>query len=756
MALDLSTIVHPDDAALRPIIFEKVLNSPGEPLKGYRKRMLHKNGTWRWLESTMTNLLHDPAINGIVDNFRDITDIKLAQEKLLHSELRLKQAQEISKTGSWEYELATEAITLSDEACRIYGLELTNNKLPIGEWLSFTHKDDLELLILTLEKIRDASINVNIEYQIDRRNGETRHVQLLARNGYDDLNQTNTIFGAIIDNTEQKISEETLKNSEHRFRVLVEGSGDAFAIISADGKVMYTSPSIQTLFGYSEDEALQLDLGYIIHPDDIEDGNKLFEKAFLNPGIPLTSKVWRMRHKNGSWRYIEAVITNMLHDPTINGIIDNFHDVTEAVLAQEQLKQQSERLKQAQEIAHFGSWELNLESGDLIWSDEQCRIFGLEPTENIQTIATWLSFIHPDDLDFVHSVLRDNQGNINNYSFDFRIIRNNKEIRYIHAIASSDLANDGKIIGFHGAIHDITEKKIIDEELKNSEHRLRALIENSASGISIINKEGKVTYVSSSIKSVLGFTDEEIMSIDFFSLVHPDHVLPGMQILEQAMANPGLPIQGHSVLMKHKDGSWRWVDTVLTNLLGDPTINGIVSNFRDVTDKQLDTEKIKNSEHRFRSMIENSTDVIIVFSPKMKIKYISPSIKLVLGYSEEEILDIDIFSLINRNDLIPGQKIIDMVLATPGVPIKGYTGQMRHKNGNWRWIETTITNMLRNPVINGIVVNAQDITDKKLASDKLLVANNLLAFKNKVNQSISKTREKKKQSSIRLANMLCY
>jgi len=153
----------------------------------------------------------------------------------------------------------------------------------------------------------------------------------------------------------------------------------------------------------------------------------------------------------------------------------------------------------------------------------------------------------------------------------------------------------------------------------------------------------------------------------------------------------------------------------------------------------IENEKVKNdryNEYIFRSLLEHTDEGIVILSAEGKPLYISPAINKILGYTVEEAMKMDVFSLTHPNDILPLTKIMEKVLANPGVPMKGHTGQMLHKNGTWRWIESTVVNLLDDPAITGIVDNIRDITDKKNEERKLLHANQLYAFISQINQAI--------------------
>jgi PAS domain S-box-containing protein len=128
------------------------------------------------------------------------------------------------------------------------------------------------------------------------------------------------------------------------------------------------------------------------------------------------------------------------------------------------------------------------------------------------------------------------------------------------------------------------------------------------------------------------------------------------------------------------------------------------------------------NERRFRSLVENSTDAVAILSKNIKIKYISPAVEGILGYTAEEIMKMDALSTVHPEDMPIVQEALEFAMANPGIPGKVFTARVLHKDQNWRWIETTLTNMLNDPAIDGIVDNFRDITERKEAEEKIRVA----------------------------------
>ena len=277
-------------------------------------------------------------------------------------------------------------------------------------------------------------------------------------------------------------------------------------------------------------------------------------------------------------------------------------------------------------------------------------------------------------------------------------------------------------IAISGALEKFRLKRqhqfFLDTVIK-SEKRYRAMIEHSADGIVILDSKGKPTYASASVKNVLGYAPSEILNMDLFTLMHPDDITDMDVMLKKILSQPGETMQGHTGRMLHKDGSWRWIEATITNLLNDPVINGIIDNFRDITEKKQAQDAIIENEHKFRSLVENSKDGMAILSATGKPTYISPSIINVLGYTVPEGLEVDLFSLAHHEDTPQLIEVMEQAMANPGIPIRGKATRMKHKNGEWRWIEGVVTNMLHDPAINGFVDNFRDVTQKRVSDQAI-------------------------------------
>jgi PAS domain S-box-containing protein len=142
-------------------------------------------------------------------------------------------------------------------------------------------------------------------------------------------------------------AEEGLRRSEERFRLLVQNSSDVISVFDAGGVVLYQSASIERVLGHGPGDRIGTSIfeSRLVHPDDLARKRAFFNEVRAKPGANVTAE-FRLRHADGSWRYIEAVGKNLLHDPIVMGIIANYRDVTERKRSEEEIRQLNQELEQ--------------------------------------------------------------------------------------------------------------------------------------------------------------------------------------------------------------------------------------------------------------------------------------------------------------------------------------------------------------------------------------------------------------------------
>ncbi len=266
------------------------------------------------------------------------------------------------------------------------------------------------------------------------------------------------------------------------------------------------------------------------------------------------------------------------------------------------------------------------------------------------------------------------------------------------------------------------EHNRVEQALRESEERFRALIENALDAIVIVNTDGTIRYQSSSMEGALGRKAEERTGKSAFEFSHPDDVPNALEAFGQLMKNPGSTVHTE-VRVQHKDGSWHTIEVVGQNLFENPAVRGIVGNLRDITERKQAEEALRESEERFRALIENALDAIVILNSDVTIRYESPSMERMTGRKAKVMIGRDPLEFSHpddiRNVIEAFAQLLENRIATVHTELR-----LRHRDGSWRTFEVVGNNLLDNPAVAGIVLNLRDITERKQAEEELIRLSN--------------------------------
>ena len=239
--------------------------------------------------------------------------------------------------------------------------------------------------------------------------------------------------------------------------------------------------------------------------------------------------------------------------------------------------------------------------------------------------------------------------------------------------------------------------------------RSAALVENGSDLVWLIGADGAITYASPAVERNLGWSRSALVGRDFRDLVAPEERPSIVRAFEQVLRSVGEPVAWEGRLL-NPDGDWRLVSAVASNHLATPTVLGIVVNARDVTQQKLAEEALGESERRFRSLVENSSDVFWLTDANWTTLYVSAAVFSILGYSPEALEGQPIRDLIHPDDLATTAALWQRVLESSGGPMV-WQVRARHADGSWRHLDVVSQNRLAAPELGAVVSNLRDVTE---------------------------------------------
>lgn len=408
----------------------------------------------------------------------------------------------------------------------------------------------------------------------------------------------------------------------------------------------------------------------------------------------------------------------------IVNLIEHCQDKHLLQIAKSELQQEHVRLQNIIDATEVGTWEWYIRTGQMTYSESWASMLGytLEELGEI-TRKTRGVLVHPEDLAVSEQNLKEYlQGNLKIYQCEVRM--RHKDGHWIWVLDRGQAMSwdeEGIPEVMFGTHTDITPQVIAKEQLAIREKKFRALIENSDDAVAIFDQEGKPTFVSSSVQRVLGYSDLQALRLNLFEITHPEDREKVHAHFQAAIQNPGIPITGHTGRILHKDGSWRWLAATVTSMLHDPVINGIIDNFKDVTEEVIAEQKLKQSESRFKKMVLEGADLITILDLQGRYQYLSPNYRQFLGDDYEGYQGKSAFELIHPEDLPKVQ--MEFAPITSEKQVKSSPFRFFHHQEGWRWVRSIATNLLDDPDVEGIVVNSVDISETVGVQNQLKLAN---------------------------------
>ncbi len=385
-------------------------------------------------------------------------------------------------------------------------------------------------------------------------------------------------------------------------------------------------------------------------------------------GIEINDYEFDLIYPEGAVRHVLGHAIP-LHDEQGNphGSVSAFIDITDRKKAEEALKKAHDNLEkkvkartseleeayksleksekglaEAQKIAHIGNWDWNIITNKLYLSDQVYRIYGCEPQEFSVTRNVFLSYVHPDDRDYVDSYFNKSL-NEKPISIDYRIILANKEERVIHAQGEVIFNEENIPVRTIGTLQDITER--IKSEEKNQ--ILANIVESSNDAIGTISLEGIITSWNKGAEQVYGYLAEEILGKPISILV-PSHLEKEPQKLNELIKKrAGIP--RYETLRLRKDGKIIYVSITLSpvfDIHGKLAAISFIS--RDITESRRSEEKLRESEEKYRNIVETANEGILITDNGAIITYANKKLADMLGCTLEEVIGRPIWGFINE------------------------------------------------------------------------------------------------------------
>ncbi len=446
------------------------------------------------------------------------------------------------------------------------------------------------------------------------------------------------------DVSRMKGSEDAIRTSEERFRLLASSAPIGIFMSDARGHVVYVNPRLEEIYGYGAMELFGLGFTRIFAPADRQQITA--DWLCISETVADHDEERNIVDGHGSRRWVHVrsvpVISNV---GKFVGRIGTVEDITERKLAEEALRASEERFRLLSDRAPIGIF-VSDRMGRFHYANpclqsvcglSECELLGTNfaqvfpPEQAQEVLSDWLRIAPTQQQQHVTE----------------KIVGPSGETRWVAIRSSPFVDSNGAMLGRIGTVEDITNRRVAEHELRVSEERYRMLAEHATDIISTHGPDAAYRYVSPSCRTVLGFEPEEMLGKQPKEFVHPDD----WANLVAASGPQGSPFLTSTLTYRcrHKDGHYVWLET-LWKAIPDPLraehATNIVALSRDVTVRRQAAERLQASEARLRAILDTASDGIITIDESGTIEQFNPGAEILFGYRADEVLGQSIHTLL--------------------------------------------------------------------------------------------------------------
>lgn len=456
----INTIVEED----RPGVEQTFLECSAKGSFDVIYQILRPDGETRWIHDRAFVVRNEQGdVFRIAGIAQDITERKQFEHALRESEERFRELIQQAPDGIFTADLNGMYTDVNAAGCNMLGF--TRDEIVGKTIVEFIPLEYVERLWREKEQLIGGAVSVS-EWSLRRKDGSYLPVEVSARILPDDRWQ-----GFVRDISERKRAEKRLRQAATVFDTTTE----AIVIADADGKILTVNQAYTHITGFEPEETIGKDLQ--LHQAAGHDGqvSRQFWQSLKNSGH-WQGEIMKQR-KNGesypAWENISVVKDDQ---GRITNYVSVTSDISSIKQAENELKAAQANLTAAQRIAHLGSWEMDVVSGETYWSDEFFRICGLQPQSVRPSIEFGLSLVHPEDRDRVEKAIKQAIDENQEYRIKKRIIRPDGSIRYVIAegeVIRNDNGESSKVIG---SFLDVTEQELAEQQLQQYREQLEDMV----------------------------------------------------------------------------------------------------------------------------------------------------------------------------------------------------------------------------------------------------------------------------------------
>ncbi|MHC4692451.1 MAG: PAS domain S-box protein [Planctomycetota bacterium] len=508
---------------------------------------------------------------------------------------------------------------------------------------------------------------------------------------------------------ELRQTEEVLGKSEEKYHSLINNIPDVLWTADSNGNITFISPNVKKISGYKpEDICVQGNRFWFgrIHPDDVEKVRDAYKALFEND--KQFDTVYRFKRKDGKWIWLhDRSIVTYEKDGVVyaDGILS---DITEQKKREKELRDSEGRYRTLFQGAAEGIIVADIETMKFKYVNPAiCKM--LDYTEEELNLFSVLDIHRKEDLEYVLSEFKAQAKGEKTFSSKIPCLRKDGTIMYAD-VNTTSIMIDGRQCNV-GFFTDITERMKAEEEIE----KFKRMADRSTFGYAMSDLQGNLTYINDCFARMHGYTTTELIG-ENLKIFHTNSQMKNVRQLNKKLVETGEGVLGEEVWHVRRDGTE--FPTMMSNwVLKDPNGNPcmLCATAVDITKQKKAEDALRESEERYRILVENQTDMIVKFDPEGVLLFVSPSYCKTFGKSQDELIGKKFIPLIHEEDRVRVSEVLNNVYKHP---YTAYVEERALTKEGWRWQAWLNTAVLNNEKkVEAIIGVGRDITERKKAED---------------------------------------
>ena len=375
-------------------------------------------------------------------------------------------------------------------------------------------------------------------------------------------------------------------------------------------------------------------------------------------------------------------------------------------------------LEAKQRIAHIGTWEWDIVNDHAIWSDETYRIFGFVSNKLKAHRQNFLNLLHPGDKARVDQALSNAVNGTKEYDLEYRIVLPDKTEKIIHALAQVIRTDDGKPVLMRGTVHDITERKHIENMIRESEEQYRTLVENSEDVIVRFDRNYRHIFVNSQAEKVTGLKKEQLLGKSNAELGMPEENVREWHANLETVFKTRQSVR-HNFCFSGTMGLQYFTSIVIPEFSKKTSqVETVLVITREITELKRAEELLRTSEERYRGIVENQTEYVDRYLPGGILTYVNDALANMVGIAPQQLLGKSFYPFVHDEDrAVLIRSIESLTFEHPFVVLEN---RVRLPDGTVRWHQWTHRALFEEDgKFREYQSVGRDITDQKNAQETI-------------------------------------